>query len=308
MRAMTRGQMTQMQKAPDVSVVVVSYNTRDLLRECLASVYRSERVRLEVLVVDNGSSDGSAGMVTTEFPAAQLLESHDNRGFAAANNLAIPHSLGRNVLLLNPDATVQPDTIAALSGALDAHPAAAAAGPRILNPDGTLQSCGYRFPTLLHEVRQSRRVDQALSLLLGPLPVERVPAVWTEVDWCDGACLMMRRAALDTVGLLDEQYFLYTEELDWCFNARRGGWTIFVAPEVFAVHHRGQSSVGNASGVDARLVETRLRYYRKNHGLPTALAAAGVMAAGFLKQRRADPIGSRAKLEGIRRWRRSLSG
>jgi N-acetylglucosaminyl-diphospho-decaprenol L-rhamnosyltransferase len=292
---------------PLVTVVIVSYNTCGLLRECLGSVFASAEVDLDVIVVDNGSSDGSVAMVAGEYPAVRLIENRENRGFAAANNIAIPQSRGDAVLLLNPDATVCSKTIAALALVLDAHPRAAACGPRIVNPDGTLQSCGYPFPTLWRELRQSRRVNQFLSLALGPLPVDRPPVACSEVDWCDGACLMVRRAALEQVGPLDEQYFLYGEELDWCFNAHRAGWTVVVAPEVSATHHRGQSSVGNASAVDARLVETRLRYYRKNHGLLTALAAAGVMGAGFLKQRRNDPEGSHAKLEGIRRWRRSLS-
>jgi hypothetical protein len=290
----------------DVSVIIVSYNTRDLLRECLASVDRSERVRLDVLVVDNGSSDGSAAMVAAEFPSVQLIQHAENRGFAAANNVAIRRSRAPSVLLLNPDAAVRPDSIARLAAVLEAHPRAAAAGPLILNPDGTVQSCGYRFPGLVHELRQSRRVNRALSLVLGPLPVDLLPRTCTEVDWCDGACLMVRRAALDEVGLLDEQYFLYTEELDWCCNARRRGWTILAAPDISVVHHRGQSSAGVRHEATALLVETRLRYYRKNHGLPTALAAAGLLGAGFLKQRRSDPEGSRAKLEGISRWRRSL--
>lgn len=292
----------------EVSVIIVSYNTRDLLRDCLTSVYRSERVRLEVFVVDNGSSDGSAAMVAADFPSVQLAQQTQNRGFAAAANVAIRRGRGDPVLLLNPDATVRPDTIASLATVLDAHPRAAAVGPRILNPDGTLQSCGYRFPSLTHEVRQSRHVNKALSVVLGPLPVNRVPVEPSEVDWCDGACLMIRRAALDSVGLLDEQFFLYAEELDWCFNARRAGWSIFAAPDVFAVHHRGQSSAGAKAETTALLVETRLRYYRKNHGLAAALVAAGVMGAGFLKQRRADPEGSRAKLDGIGRWRRSIFG
>jgi GT2 family glycosyltransferase len=292
--------------ATDVSVIIVSYNTRDLLRECLASVHASERVRLDVLVADNGSSDGSAAVVAAEFPSVDLIQNADNRGFAAANNVAIRRSRARLVLLLNPDACVQPSSIAALAAVLDAHPRAAAVGPRILNPDGSFQSCGYRFPTLMQEVRLSRRVDTLLSPLLGPRPVDHIPQSCTEVDWCDGACLMIRRAAFDDVGLLDEQFFLYAEELDWCFNARRAGWAILVAPETTVFHHRGQSSAGVRAEATALLVETRLRYYRKNHGLPTALAAAGVLGAGFLKQRRSDPKGSRAKLEGIHRWRRSL--
>jgi hypothetical protein len=290
----------------DLSVIIVSYNTRDLLRDCLQSVYRSENVHLQVFVVDNASSDRSAAMVAAEFPDVQLIENTRNRGFAAANNLAIRLARGTHVLLLNPDATVFPNTVARLAAVLEAHPRAAAAGPSVVNPDGTFQSCGYRFPTLVSELRQSRRVNKLLTAILGPLPADRGASECAEVDWCDGACLMIRSAALTEVGLLDEQFFLYTEELDWCFNARRAGWSILVAPDVTTVHHRGQSSVEARPEVAALLVETRLRYYRKNHGLPTAVAAAVVMGAGFLKQRRTDPQGSQAKLEGIRRWRRAL--
>jgi GT2 family glycosyltransferase len=180
----------------------------------------------------------------------------------------------------------------------------------VLNPDGSLQSCGYRFPTLLADVRQSRTVNRLLSLVIGPGPSSpHAPRITEgEVDWCDGACLLLRREALDTVGLLDEQYFLYTEEVDWCFNARKAGFTIVVSPDAHVYHHRGQSSASTGTGAltTALMVETRLRYYRKNHTTLTALAAAVILTAGFLKQRYVDPGGSRAKLTGVGRWVRAL--
>ena len=130
------------------------------------------------------------------------------------------------------------------------------------------------------------------------------PAGPSEVDWSDGACMLLRREALDAVGLLDEQYFLYTEELDWCFNARRAGWSIVVDSRAVVRHHRGQSSIstGSASLSTALLVEPRLRYYRKNHAIVTAAAAALILAAGYLKQWRTDPGEARAKLRGVGRW------
>ena len=293
--------------ATDVAVIVVSYNTRDLLRACLASLRGSDVRPREVVVVDNASGDGSVAMVDAEFPEATVVALDRNEGFARANNLAVRRTSATTLLLLNPDATVAPDTIGRLGAALDALPGAAAVGPRILNPDGSFQSCGYRFPTLLTEVRQSKNVNRWLSTVLGPLLPAPAPDQTSDVDWCDGACMLVRREAFEAVGGLDEQYFLYGEELDWCFNARRLGWTIHVVPSARVWHHRGQSSAatGASAFTTALLVETRLRYYRKNHSLLVALAAAGVMGAGFLKQRRHDPAAP-AKLEGIARWRRSL--
>jgi len=292
--------------ATDVSVVVVSYNTCTLLRDCLQSVSASTLAPREVFVVDNASADGSPEMVGSEFPDVTLIALDRNLGFAGANNVALRRCRSSRILLLNPDATLAPDALARLDATLDAWPDAAVAGPRILNADDTLQSCGYPFPTLLSEIRQSRRVNRLCSLVAGPSRalVGVAPADALEVDWCDGACLLLRRETFDAVGLLDEQYFLYGEELDWCFNARRAGWSIVVDPHAVVRHHRGQSSVstGTASLSTALLVETRLRYYRKNHSVFTAVAAAFILTAGYLKQWRTDPVGARAKLQGVRRW------
>ncbi len=292
--------------ATDVSVVIVSYNTCALLRDCLQSVRASSTAPDEVFVVDNASVDGSPGMVASEFPDVTLIGLERNVGFAGANNVALRRCRGSRILLLNPDATLAYDALARLDATLDAWPDAAAAGPRILNADGTPQSSGYPFPTLLSEIRQSKRVNRLLALVLGPAPESAgvVPAASFEVDWSDGACMLLRREALDAVGLLDEQYFLYTEELDWCFNARRAGWSIVVDPRAVVRHHRGQSSISTdtSSLSTALLVETRLRYYRKNHRLATAAAAALILTAGYLKQLSANPGEARAKLRGVGYW------
>jgi N-acetylglucosaminyl-diphospho-decaprenol L-rhamnosyltransferase len=290
-----------------VSVVVVSYNTRDLLRQCLQSVFASVHRPAEVFVVDNASADGSTLMVAAEFPVVTLVALDRNLGFGAANNVALRRCRSPYVLLLNPDAVLAPDALGALVAALDARPGAGVVGPRILNPDGSLQSSGYHFPTLLTELRTSKRVDAAITALSGPAAPLPHPTDVTDVDWCDGACMLVRQAAIEQVGGFDEQYFLYTEELDWCFNARKAGWSIVVEPRAVVWHHRGQSSVAT-NGVSVSislLVETKLRYYRKNHSMLTAMAAAAVMGAGFVKTRRRDPA-ARAKLEGIARWWRSV--
>jgi GT2 family glycosyltransferase len=294
---------------PDVTVSIVSFNTRDLLRACLESVARTVGVSCEVVVADNGSSDGSPEMVAREFPDVQLLPLADNRGFAAANNVAIAGARGRHVLLLNPDTVVFPTTIAEMTAFLDGHADAGICGPRILFPDGTFQSCGYNFPTPLTEVRTSKNLGKALRVVVGDEPAPPSGASPYECDWVDGACLMIRRSVIDSIGPLDEQYFLYTEELDWCFGARKAGWRIYALPQVEMFHYRGKSSEQVSDRSLALLVETKLRYFRKNHGLFTAVFVSVVNAAGFLRQMRRDPRRNRAKLRGVRQfWASILPG
>jgi GT2 family glycosyltransferase len=292
--------------ACDLTIAVVSLNTRDLLEACLRSVFESRGVTFDVHVVDNGSKDGSPEMVAREFPAVRLVRNSSNRGFAAATNIAIGQAAGRYVLLLNPDTAIQPDTLAAMVAFMDAHPEAGICGPRITFPDGRFQSCGYRFPTLLSEVRQSKNVDRLTRALVGPerpLVVESSPF---EVDWVDGACLLIRRDVIAQIGALDEQYFLYAEELDWCFRARKAGWRIYALPGVPMVHHQGQSSAQMSDFSLALLIETRLRFYRKNYGLLSALATSLVYTAGCIRQLNSNYHPQTVKLRATMRWWRSL--
>jgi GT2 family glycosyltransferase len=290
----------------DVTISIVSLNTRQLLADCLRSVMASKDLAFDVHVVDNGSSDGSATMVAVQFPEARLTESESNRGFAAANNCAIRRADSRYVLLLNPDTLVLPETIGQLVSFMDAHPGVGICGPKILFPDGRFQSCGYRFPTLMSEVRQSKNVHKVLRLLIGeesPLSVESAPF---DVDWVDGACILIRREVIRVIGLLDEQFFLYAEELDWCFRARKAGWRVAAVPDVEMIHYQAQSS-GQMSDVSlAHLVETRLRYYRKHHGVGIATVMSLVYAAGCLQQFTRDRRKARVKLRATMRWWRTL--
>lgn len=291
---------------PDVSVVVVSYNTAALLADCLRALEASAGAVPEVFVVDNNSHDGSADMVARDFPWVRLVRNPDNRGFAAANNLAIPQARGRHLLLLNPDTVVEPTTVATLAQFLDAHPDVGITGPRVANADGSLQSCGYWYPTLLREVRLSKNVNRLVRRLVGQDRPDPDPTRSTEVDWVDGCCLMIRRAVVDRIGLLDEQYFLYAEELDWCRAARKAGWRIVTCPAARMVHLQGRSSEQVKASALALLVETRLRFYRKHDGLATAALVSVVYAFGCLKQWRAEPDKSRAKMNGVRYWWRAL--
>jgi GT2 family glycosyltransferase len=256
--------------------------------------------------VDNGSTDGSADMVARDFPRVRLTRAGTNQGFAAANNCAIREAGSRYVLLLNPDTIVAAHTVGALVCFLDQRPDVGIAGPKILFPDGRFQSCGYRFPTLLGEIRQSKNINRILRWLVGDAPADAVPGGPADVDWVDGACLMIRRETIDDIGLLDEQFFLYAEELDWCFRARHAGWRVAVVPQIAMVHYQGQSSAQMSDVSLAHLVETRLRYYRKNHGIATAALTSLVYAAGCLKQMKRDRRAASVKLHATMRWWRTL--
>jgi N-acetylglucosaminyl-diphospho-decaprenol L-rhamnosyltransferase len=291
---------------PDVTISIVSLNTRDLLSDCLRSVSSSVGVTFEVRVVDNGSSDGSPEMVARDYPKVELIRGQINRGFAAANNIAIRNTESRYVLLLNPDTVVEPYTLCQMIAFMDSQPDVGICGPRILFPDGRFQSCGYRFPTLLSEIRQSKNVGSIIRWIIGEPPrlvIEQAPA---DVDWVDGACFLIRRTVIQEIGLLDEQYFLYAEELDWCFRARQAKWRICALPSIRMVHYQGQSSAQMSDFSLALLIETRLRYYRKNHGLGIAVATSLVYVAGCLKQWNGNRHKETVKLRATLRWWRSL--
>jgi GT2 family glycosyltransferase len=286
----------------DVTVVIVSLNTRELLAACLRSVTGTTGVEIAVHVVDNGSTDGSTDMVARDFPQVQLTRSGSNLGFAAANNCAIREAESRYVLLLNPDTVVTERTIGDMVSFMDDQPRVGICGPKIMFPDGRFQSCGYRFPTLMSEVRQSKNVNRLLRRLIGDDPPLSLGQFPVDRDWVDGACLLIRREALEDVGLLDEQFFLYAEELDWCYRTRQAGWRICALPQIEMVHYQGQSSAQMSDFSLALLVETRLRYYRKNHSAAVALVTSIVYVAGCIKQMRRDRRKATVKLRATMRW------
>lgn len=273
----------------DLSIVIVSYNTRDLLRGCLASVReslaRSSQLRVETFVVDNDSRDGSAEMVAAKFPEVRLIRNPENRGFAAANNLAIRQSSGRHVLLLNSDTVIRGDAPAQLVALLDTHPHVGAAGPRLLNPDGTRQQSVFRFPTLWMSLIDFFPLNHRVvnSRLNG-----RYPEQWHErvfpVDHPLGACLIVRRAAIDQVGLLDEGFFMYCEEIDWCLRIRRGGWEIVYTPSADVVHYGGQSTSQFRSRMFVELHRSRFRFFRKHNGRLFVWSARLIVGIGLARE------------------------
>ncbi len=219
-----------------LSVVIVAYNVRELLLACLRSL---EGEQAEILVVDNASQDGTAEAVRALGSEVQLIANADNEGFARANNQALRRARGRYLCLLNPDTEVRPGALTRLQAALEESPELGIVGPRLLNPDGSLQSAGLRFPTRADLAAGAVPWGRRARL---PGKAGRVVPEVIECDWMLGACLVIRRELLEQVGLLDEAYFMYGEEKDLCYRAKQAGWQVACVPEAEVVHHGGQSA------------------------------------------------------------------
>ena len=232
-----------------LSVVFLSYNTRDLTRQALNSVLAAaEGLDVEIFVVDNASADGSADMVAEEFPQVKLVCNEANVGFSAGNNVALRQVTGEYALLINTDTIVRRDALHAMVDFLDAHPEAGACGCKILDPDGTLQLDSRRgFPTPLAAFCKM----SGLSRLFPKHPLmaryhltHLDPEQTAEIEVLSGSCMMVRKAAMDQVGLLDEDYFMYGEDIDWCYRFHQAGWKIYYLPTTAIIHFRGESGRG----------------------------------------------------------------
>jgi GT2 family glycosyltransferase len=269
---------------PDISVVLVSFNTRDLLRDCLSTL-RTETVGLcsEVFVVDNVSRDGSADMVAAEFPEVKLIRTSVNLGFGGANNQAFPLAAGRYVVLLNTDAFLKPMALRRSIDAMDADPRIGLGGARLIGADGAWQASCRMFPSPLNDFL-------TLSGLAYKFPKSpffgRQDHTWadpdqaTDADWVPGAYSIIRRNVLEEVGYFDERFFLYYEEVDLCRRIKQAGYTVRYCPDVVVVHLGGQSSktvttlTMSKSGAQLELWRMRsaFLYYRKHHGPAAWLA------------------------------------
>lgn len=265
---------------PDLSIIIVNFNAAGELRECLASVTRHlATVRHEVCVVDNASDDGSVGMVGREFPGVQLVANDDNRGFAAAINQGLARTTGRAVLWLNPDCVVLDDRLGSLVRYLDEHPEVGIIGTQLLDSDGAIQLSSRAFPSY----------DWALghrhSLLTRWFPNNRYARRYlqtdfnrrqiADVDWVSGACLLHPRRLIDSIGPLDEQFFMYCEDVDFCQRAKTAGWRVRYHPGARVMHHVGASSRRARRRMLVARHSSLWRYYRKHfHRDPVRDAAA----------------------------------
>ncbi len=256
----------------DVSIIIVNWNTRDLLAQCLHSVYRTvERLDFEIFVVDNASTDGSAQMVGRSFPEVRLIENTENVGFVRANNQSIEHCHGRYVLLLNSDTQVLASSLNNIVRFMDKHPNIGIAGVRLLNPDGTFQASYTPFPTLWREFlilsTLGRRLIRPSFPSCGPQTEKGAQKI---KGYVEGACLLARREAVAQIGGLDERIFMYAEDVDWCYRFHQAGWEVWYIPQVPIIHYGGQSSKRRRGRMEAELYRSRVYFFRKHYGRPTA--------------------------------------
>jgi len=250
----------------DISIIIVNWNTRELLGRCLESVRATVRgLSSEIIVVDNASTDDSPRMVREKFPQVHLVENRENVGFAHANNQAIQRCTGKYILLLNPDTIVESGALQALVDFLDKHPEAGAAGARILNPDGSLQVSSHPRPTLSRELWRLFHFDALLPYAVYPLTKWETNQP-REVDVLMGACLLLRKEVLDQVGFLDDDYFIYSEEVDLCYRIQRAGWRICWVPQAEVVHFGGQSTQQVPIEMFLNLYHSKIKYFRKHYG------------------------------------------
>lgn len=250
-----------------LSICIVNWNTREDLRRCLNSLAAGAgTLGIEVFVVDNASSDGSPEMVETEYPHVRLIRNTANTGFAHANNQAIRQSTGDYVLLLNSDTIVNPGALATLVAGMEADPKVGIGGPKLLNPDGSLQYSCRHFPTFSAGIFRNSAFGRWFSRnkqVRDYLMTDFDHASTREVDWVSGAALCIRRATLEQIGLLDERYFMYCEDVDWCYTAGLAGWKVVYFPDAVIMHVIGRSSdLAVEKMVRAHHLSMRLFYWK----------------------------------------------
>lgn len=300
-----------MDVAPRVSVIIVSFNTREALRHCLQSLRDQQGLNLEILVVDNASADGSAAMVAEAFPQVRLLAQDQNLGFAAANNRAFAVARGDYLVLLNSDAQLQSGVLQTAVALMDAHPDVGLCGARLSSPEGHWQPSARCFPSPLNDFL-------ALSGLAHRFPRNRffgrMDRTWADpgepaaVDWVPGAFAVLRREALDRVGGFDERFFLYYEEVDLCRRLAAAGYVVQYWPQLRVVHIGGESARAvtrlHRASAGSQLTLWRMRsaylYYRKHHGGGIAWLARFLEASWHRlrywrnRQRRSDEAAAKA--------------
>jgi hypothetical protein len=261
---------------PDMSVILVCWNNIDYLEPCLDSLYGSGlRYRFDVVVVDNGSTDGSQDMLREKFPQVQIIQNDHNVGLGKASNQGIEATSGRYVLLLNNDTIVNGPSLDNMVKFLDINPSAGAVGGRLLNPNGSFQAAGSKFPSFREELLISTRLG---TLIWPNFPDRSYPMKIKSVDWIGSACLLLRRDALKDVGLLDEEYFIYGDEADLQYRLKKAGWDVYYLPGVTTIHYGGRSM--NRWSRRKMVYRGKILFFTKNYG-SVATGSLRLMLAGM---------------------------
>jgi len=301
----------------DLSVIIVNWNAAAYLPAALDALFAAgEGLDMEVLLVDNASSDGSLGLVQARYPQVQIIANEVNRGFAAGNNQGMRRARGRYILLLNPDTELPPDALIRFTAFMDAHPRAGVAGPRLQGPAGKIQggaaghdpslSTIFNFATFLYRLfpRRFRGLWLARSLYEGEEPID--------VDWVSGACMFLRREAVEAAGMMNERYFMYSEDVELCRRVRDAGWRIVCLPDIRVTHHIGGSSrqLGPefyAHNIDSLDLDLRTRYNPVQVALMHLIAAFGYGLRMMFYQARYWQSGFPVFQELSHLWRACLS-
>jgi hypothetical protein len=287
----------------DLSIVIVNWNVRELLRRCLASIAGSDALFIkglrsttestartgqpwhaEVIVVDNASGDDSVAMLAEAFPWVTVIANRDNAGFTRGNNQGLEMAHGRYLLLLNPDTELTPQAIHQMLAHAEAHPEIGILGPQLRYADGSVQSSRRRFPTLATFFLEStvlQRLSPHNRVLDRYFVLDRPDDAITQVDWVVGACMLVRRTVVDTIGGFDEGFFMYSEELDLCHRAVDAGWQVVYFPPAVITHFEGKSSEQVIAARHINFHTSRVRYVRKYHGAATAEAVRIFLLATF---------------------------
>ncbi len=280
----------------DLSIALVNWNNREYLRQCLESIEAAQLPLVyDIVVSDNGSTDGSLEMLAERFPYVRVVQNGRNIGIAGGNNQCIRHSSGRHIYILNNDTLVNRDSIVAMVAFLDEHAQVGAVAGNLLNADGSLQSSFCNFPTLCEEFQLVTHIGRCRNPYFpshnGTWPTVR------EVDWMSSASMVVRREAIERIGLVDEEFFIYSDETDWEYRLWQAGWKIYYLPTVTTVHYGGASF--KPGGKRFTLVyRGRMLFARKHYSLAYQVVQRAMFAT-FAGLRLAVWVAASA----IPRWR-----
>jgi hypothetical protein len=255
----------------EISVIYVNWNTSALILESIASVKNTLiDIDYDIWVVDNASSDDSVMMLQAVYPEIHLIKNRNNVGFARANNQAMQAARGRYFLLINTDAFVTPGAITQMYNLAQGQPNAGIVGAKLFNPDGSFQASFVDFPNVFQEFLMITSLGRRFYGQAFPNHAPKPDELAQKVDYVQGACMLVRQQAYERVGGLDEGYFMYSEEVDWCFSMHQAGWDVWYQPSANIIHVGGASSKTRVMQRESDLYVSRVRYFRKNYGLLTA--------------------------------------
>lgn len=255
-------------KSLELSIIIVSYNSSNLLEECLDSIFKyPPRQNYGVIVVDNNSTDGSQELVRKKYPEVELITNTSNIGFAAANNIAIKSTNSDFILLLNSDCQVYKDSLDEMMNFIDNTTEAGIIGPKIINSDGSMQYSCRKFPSIidagLHSILVNIAPDNPVSRKYKLTDINRENPF--TVDWVSGSCMLIRRQALMDTGFMDENYFMYVEDIDICFQMWKKNWKVFYYPYAEILHHTGGSTNTGKVAASVRMQKSIFYFFRKNY-------------------------------------------